>query len=346
MTRRNLILLLAAAVAWSVYLGLTRPWQGDAHARTSAQVGRLYPQLAEELDRITKVVLSNGDVRTTLLLVGAEGERRGRGWMVEEKGFPVDFARFTQMLDNLSSITTSDVVSVNRDKHEVYGVAEGQGTRVKVFGADNRLLVDWIAGSLRQQDIAGGQKPVLEFYMRDARSDRVYLSGDALQPAVDPARWCEVHLLKDIAMERVAWVQRLDFQTGESWRIERRQQESADIEGTSSAWYLTEPESDQGVVLAYAGDSMATSIVGIEVADVVGESSQDGTDEARYGFPQDRFTVGIEGNEFLFELGKPAPGGQRYLRVQGLPYIFTLTDFEVSQLRQPVERMLAAAEGE
>lgn len=345
MSRRNLLLALAALVAWSLYLGITKPWQGDAHARTSAQVGMLYPQLADELDRITKVVLSNGDTRTTLVLVGAEGQRRGRGWMVEEKNFPVDFARFTQMLDNLSSIKTSDVVSINRDKHEVYGVAEGQGTRVKVFGADNRLLVDWIAGSLRQQDIAGGQKPVLEFYMRDARSDRVFLSGDALQPAVDPARWCEVHLLKDIQMERVAWVQREDFQTFESWRIERRPDAAADIEGTASAWFMTEPEPG-GVVLAYAGDSMATSIVGLEIADVLGEASGDGTDEARYGFPQDRFTVGIEGNEFLFELGKPAAGGQRYLRVKGLPYIFTMTDFEVSQLRQPVERMLAAAEDE
>lgn len=344
MSRRNLVLLLAASLAWILYLGITQPWKGDAHARTTAQVGLLYPQLPDELDRITKVVLSDGDQRTTLKLVGAEGERRGRGWMVEEKNFPVDYARFTRLLDNLSTIRTSDVVSVNRDKHEVYGVAEGQGTRVKVFGADNRLLVDWIAGSLRQQDIAGGQKPVLEFYMRDARSDRVYLSGEALQPTVDPARWCEVHLLKDIAMERVLWVERLDFRTGESWRIERRVTTAEDVEGTVSDWVMTEPE--QGVILAYAGDSMATSIVGMTVADVVGEASLDGTDEARYGFPQDRFTVGIEGNEFLFELGKPAPDGQRYLRVKGLPYIFTLTDFEVSQLRQPVEHMLAAADGE
>lgn len=338
MSRRNLILFGVAAVLWIVYLSITRPWQGDAHARTAATVGQLYPQLEEEFDRIARVVIEGDEMRTTLRLV-QDGERRiGRGWMVEEKKFPVDFSRFTRLLENLAAITTSDVVSVNPQKHEVYGVAEGQGTRVRVYSTDNRLLVDWIAGSLRQQDIAGGQKPVLEFYMRDARSDRVYLSGDALQPAVDPVRWCEVLLLRDIAMERIASVVREDFQTGESWKITRLGSTAEDEEGEQSPWRMLEPM--EATALAYAGDSMATTIVGLEVADIIGEADPEGGDEARYGFPQDRFRVGIEGNEFLFELGRPADAGQRFLRVKGLPFIFTVSDFTVSQLRQPVERML------
>ena len=342
MSRRNWMLFLVAAVLWIVHLSITRPWQGDAHARTAATVGKLYPQLEQEYDRIARVVLEGGEERTTLSLI-QDGERGlRRGWMVEEKNFPVDFSRFTRLLENLASITTSDVVSVNPQKHEVYGVGEGQGTRVRVYSTDNRLLVDWIAGSLRQQDIAGGQKPVLEFYMRDARSDRVFLSGDAIQPAVDPVRWCEVQLLRDIAMERIVSIKREDFQTDESWLITRLQASVEDEEGDQSHWSMLEPM--KTTALAYAGDSMATTIVGLEVADILGEADPKGGDEAKYGFPQDRFRVGIDGNEFAFELGRPAGDGQRYLRVFGLPFIFTVSDFTVSQLRQPVERMLIEGE--
>ena len=94
--------------------------------------------------------------------------------------------------------------------------------------------------------------------------------------------------------------------------------------------------------MAYAGDSMATTIVGIEIADIIGTADPSGSDEARYGFPQDRYTVGIAGSDFrfVFELGSPAGEGQRFMRVKDLPYIFTLSDFAVSQLRQPIERML------
>lgn len=341
MSRRNLILLLVASVLWIIHLSITKPWQGDAHARTAATVGKLYPQLDQEFDRIVRVVLESGEERTTLSLMQG-GERRGRGWVVEEKNFPVDFNRFTMLLENLAAITTSDVVSVNPQKHEVYGVGDDQGTRVRVYSTDNRLLVDWIAGSLRQQDIAGGQKPVLEFYMRDARSDRVYLSGDAIQPAVDPVRWCEVKLLRGFDMERINTIKRTDFQTGQSWSITRLNATSEDEEGDQSPWSMLEPV--QATALAYAGDSMATSIVGLEVADIIGEADPEGGDEARYGFPQDRFEAGIEGRVFLFELGRPATQGQRYLRVKDLPYIFTISEFTVSQLRQPVERMLMEEE--
>ena len=340
MSARNWKLFLGAVAMWALYLGITRPWQGDAHARTAAQIGALYPQLPEQIDGIARIVISDGDQRATLQLIGEEDRRIGRGWMVEEKNYPLDYTRLTKMLDNLTSIQTSDVVSVNPEKHGIYGVAEGQGRRVQVFSDDNRILVDWIAGSMRQQDIQGGQTPVLEFYMRDARSDRVYLSGDALLPAVDPIDWCEVNLLKDIGIDRVSWIERKDFQTGESWRLERRNESSVDQEGTATSWFMTEPQ--EMPAMAYAGDSMATTIVGIEIADILGTANTDGTDEARYGFPQDRFTVGMEGSQFrfIFELGKPAQEGQRFMRVKDLPYIFTLSDFAVSQLRQPVERML------
>jgi hypothetical protein len=266
-----------------------------------------------------------------------------------EKDHPLDKGRLMMLMENLSAITTLDTVSVNPEKHEVFGVAEGQGTRVQVYDSNDILLADWVAGSLRQQDIASGQKPVLEFYMRDGRSDVVYLSGTAIHPSSDPTVWCDTRFLFGVEAPRIQWIERLDFETNESWRIERTaaaevtsgQLGSAQETREGGSWQLTAPT--KAPALGYAGDSMAFSIIGLEASDVVGQASADNTSDTRYGFPQDRFRVGIDGQVFEFELGKPsATSGQRYLRVTNpkLPYIYSLDDYEVSQLRQPVARML------
>ena len=47
----------------------------------------------------------------------------------------------------------------------------------------------------------------------------------------------------------------------------------------------------------------------------------------------------IKGNTLEFELGKPAREGHRYLRVSGLQHIYTISDFEVGQLRQDIDSL-------
>lgn len=344
MSPRNRILLVLTVLVWGLFLVLVKPWQGDAHERTAARVGLLFPKLQYQTEEVRKVVVSDG-VNTVTLAMEENGY-----WRVLEKQHPLDKARLMMLMENLSAITTLDTVSVNAEKHEVFGVAEGQGTRVQVYDANEILLADWIAGSLRQQDIAAGQKPVLEFYMRDGRSDAVYLSGTAIHPSGNPTVWCDTRFLFGVDASRIQWVERLDFETNESWRIERTgaaEQPSAQLGDAQEnrpggSWQLTAPKTQPA--LGYAGDSMAFSITGLEATDVVAQAGTANADDTRYGFPQDRFRVGIEGQVFEFELGKPsANSGQRFLRVTNpkLPYIYSLDDYEVSQLRQPLVRMLS-----
>ena len=333
MSARNRVLLLCTVAVWAVFLLVTKPWRGDAHQRTAAHVGLLFPKLQYQTEEVRKVVVRDSENSVTLVFDDQ------RNWIVESKQHPMDNARLARLIANLAAVETLDVVSVNADKHEVYGVAEGQGTQVQVFGANGRLLADWIAGSLRHQEIEGGQKPVLEFYMRDGHSDVVYLSGSAIHPSVDAAVWCYTSFLKQVDDTRVKWVERTDFATGQSWRIERVP--AADGTATvTGEWQLTAPTAQPA--LSYAGDSLAFSLTGLHAQDVVSQTNPDGADDARYGFPLDRFVVGIDDQTFEFELGKPAPApGQRYLRIRGFPFIYTLGDYEVSQLRQPLERMLS-----
>jgi hypothetical protein len=327
MSKRNNLLLLVVAILWTAFLLVEKPWKGDAHQRTAAHVGLLFPKLQYQTEQVRRVIVSDGIDSVTLQL------SESRRWRVVEKQHPMDMARLTMVIQNLAEINTIDVVSVNSEKHSVYGVAEGQGTRVQVYGENDVLLADWIAGSLRHQEIGAGQKPVMEFYMRDGRSDVVYLSGEAIHPPANPTTWCDTHFLAQVEDSAISWVERKDFVTDDSWRIERAPQSGAD------AWDLSTPVARPA--LSYAGESLAFSITGLRAADVIATMNSDGADDARYGFPQDRFTVGVGELDFEFELGNPTPqAGQRYFRVTGIPYIYTLSDYDVSQLRLPVQRLL------
>ncbi|MCP4094158.1 MAG: DUF4340 domain-containing protein [Planctomycetes bacterium] len=327
MTKRNNLLLVLVLLFWAAFLMVEKPWKGDAHQRTAAHVGLLFPKLQYQTEQIRRVAVSDGTESVTLQL-----SESGR-WRVVEKQHPMDMGRLMMVVQNLSEINTIDVVSVNPEKHSVYGVAEGQGTRVQVFGENDMVLADWIAGSLRHQEIGAGQKPVMEFYMRDGRSDVVYLSGEAIHPPATPTTWCDTHFLAQVEDASVTAVERFDFTTSDSWRIERVPQVATD------AWNLTKPT--ERPAMSYAGESLAFSITGLRAADVVGTMNSDGADDARYGFPQDRFIVSIGDLPFEFELGKPAPTtGQRFFRVNGIPYIYTISDYDVSQLRLPVQRLL------
>jgi len=331
MNQRNRVVASLVLILWALFLLVEQPWKGDAHQRTAAHVGSLFPKLQYQTEQIRRVVVSDGVDTVTLQL--SEGGR----WHVVEKQHPMDMARLMMVVQNLSEINTIDVVSVNPGKHSVYGVAEGQGTRVQVYGQDDVVLADWIAGSLRHQEIGAGQKPVMEFYMRDGRSDVVYLSGEAIHPPANPTIWCDTHFLAQVEDRAITAVQRIDFVTNDSWRMERVPQVAAD------AWNLTNPEARPA--MSYAGESMAFSLTELRAADVIGTQNSDGADDARYGFPQDRFLVHIGELPFEFELGNPASAaGQRYFRVSGIPYIYTISDYDVSQLRLPVSRLLDDSE--
>jgi len=344
MSRRNRVLAICAALAWGLLLAVERPWQGDAHARTAAAVGPLFPQLDGQRQELTRIVVEEEGRRTELVARRDEGR-----WYVVGKDHPADGRRVADLVDMLATLRTTDVVAEDPASHGIYGVAEGQGTRVRIYGADDRPLADWIHGKLREQDVVGGVVPVLEFYVRRGDRPEVYLTGDAILPSTDPARWCDTRFLQSIPDAAVEWVVREDFDGEESWRIERiagaavPEAQGLQLPASGSVgerWQMTLPTAVPAY--DYAGDSLVRTLVTLRAEDVVARATPE--DAARYGFPTDRFRAGIrEGGatlEFELELGAPTPQGGRFLRVSGLPHVYVLSDFEVGQLRQPLDAML------
>lgn len=330
MSRRNLGLAAAALAVWGAVLLLERPWQGDAHARTAAAVRPLFPDFDRRRESVRRVELRGPDGSATL-------EWREDRWWVREKEHPADPRRLVQIVDMLGALETRDPVAVTPVSHATYGVAAGQGTRITLTDGDGSAVADWIVGQLRGQDVTAGQQPVLEFYMRRADRPEVYLSGDAISPPTDPVSWCDTRFLAAAAAEDVEWIRREDFDSGESWRLERVPE--AERAAAGSPWRLTEPAPAQ-TAPAFSGDSLVHTLLGLSATDVLARAGEAAADAARYGFAEDRFQVSVNGQIFSFELGRPAGQGQRSLRVAGLPYVYALGDFEVSQLRQSVATLL------
>ena len=100
------------------------------------------------------------------------------------------------------------------------------------------------------------------------------------------------------------------------------------------------------MLVGLSGFARKTSrVLGLSAADVLGRADP-ASDAARHGFPLDRFSVSVNGQVLRFELGRPAGPGLRSLRVEGLPFVYALGDFEVSQLRQTAAGMLEEDGGE
>ena len=329
MSRRNQVLAAAALAIWALFLLRERPWQGDAHAQTAAAVRPLFPDFGRRRESIRRVDLRGPDGFATL-------EWRDDRWWVREKEHPADPRRLLQIIDMLEALETRDPVAVTAVSHSTYGVATGQGTRITLTDGEGALVADWIVGQLRGQDVTAGQRPVLEFYMRRADRPEVYLSGDAISPPTDASTWCDTRFLATATDADIEWIRREDFESGESWRLERVP--ASEQEAVGSNWRLVEPAPTQAA-LDFAGDSLVHTLLGLSATDVVGRADP-ASDAARYGFPVDRFQVSVNGQILRFELGRPASQGQRSLRVEGLPYVYTLGDFEVSQLRQSAAELL------
>ena len=330
MSRRNRMLLAAAVVVWTTVLVIEQPWRGDAHARTAAAVRPLFPDFARRREAVRRIEI-RGPAAATVL------EWRNDRWWVAEKEHPADLRKLVQVVDMIGRLDSRDEVATSPESHALYGVAGGEGTRLTLADAEGGIVADLIVGKLRQQDVTTGQNPVLEFYLRRADRAAVHLSGDAISPSAQPMDWCETRFLAAVSPEQIESVRREDFEGAETWRIERVP--AAQREAFGSPWKLTEPLPERAA-WDFAGDSLVRTLIDLQASDVVGRAGDPSEDAARCGFPTDRFHVSALGNVLRIELGKVAREGHRWMRVEGLPYLYTLRDFDVSQLRQPVAEML------
>ncbi|HEX9792945.1 MAG TPA: hypothetical protein VGC54_03090 [Planctomycetota bacterium] len=334
MSPRNRVLLVVFVLLGAAALAVLQPWRGDAFARTAARVRPLFPELDERRQTIARIEIDSGAASTRLELTDA-------GWIVRDRfDHPADGTRLADLVDVLAALDDREIVATEPASFATYEVREGDGTRVRVWDREGRLLADLIGGALRHQDVLPGGPALFEFYVRPAARDLVLLTQEWHVPSARPEDWILGRFLPPDAVSKIRWIQRDDRQSDQDWRVVRDETTGAAApEGGAPHWRMVAPEDRPA--LDYAAESTAFTLSSMRAADAAGRLAEGATEPAaEFGFSTDVFRAGMGEGSFEIHLGAPAGDGGHYAWVPGNPFVYVLGDFEVGQLRQPVAAML------
>jgi hypothetical protein len=327
MSTRNRRLILVFSLLLIATLAVEKPWRGDAHARTSATIEAMFPDL-QDFAEIGGVRISKGGVFTTMAKVLDRGKQR---WVVREKyDHPADLRRLGRLVDSLMALETRDIESTNPDKQSAYQVGINQGIHIQIWDNQGGKLADLVAGSMRSQDMTSGQVAVLEFFVRPTEGDVVYRTGELLVPFEDPSDWCDTRFLAGVGESQLQLLQRIDHLGPDSWKLLRQ----SEVEGKK--WKMIAPDAQP--VADFVGDSWAFTMQGLRAADVLALLS-DPESTATFGTLRDTLKVGIGDSYFELELGSLVSKDRRAARVKGLPHLYALQQFDVDQLLQSIASM-------
>ena len=250
------------------------------------------------------------------------------------------------MIESIRALQTRDVESVNPEMQDAYEVSPETGVRVEVWDENGELIADLMAGGMRTQDVTAGQTAVFEFFVRPTASNTVYRTGEFSVPYSNPSAWCDTHFLAQVLPEQVHTLHRNDRDAGQSWKLMRSSdwvaptaEQLEDGGEGSGKWQMVAPFALE--VPDFVGDSWVHTLVGMRAESVLGELSDEAV-QALLDPVTDVLRAGIGGEEIEIHIGKPAGNKLRAARVVGLPHLYALTEFDVDQLLQSVEKMRRA----
>jgi len=302
-----------------------KPWLGDAHSRTYARVGLLFPELARVVDTAVEVVIVSPGKEVKLhLLDGA--------WRVKDKlNHPAHLSRLSNLFATLSTLKSSDMVSDNAANHAVYGVDAEHGVRITLRDASGAVLADLMAGNLRGQELIPeeAERAILAFYVRRAGEAEVYLSNNYIAPVTSPSDWIENKFLASVDPASVDWVERISTLPDSSWRLTRTQDTEFIDDVEHSVWSL-----ESGLARAWAAEHLLAVLTDLRASDVIEKLDGAAGPAAKYGLGIETYRAGIGGAVFQLHLGTLARDGHRYIQIDGLPWVYTIAEYESESLRQ------------
>ena len=139
-------------------------------------------------------------------------------WVVASSdNFPADQSKVEQLLTDLASLTKNNLVSINPDNHDEYGVG-AEGVVLKIG---------------EQTIIIGNSGPgFMSNYFRLAESDEVYLSDTSFEPTAKDPEW------KDLAINLRPSMTQITIQNSNGEFI---------IEQKDGSWILVQPQLEEVV---------------------------------------------------------------------------------------------------
>jgi len=145
----------------------------------------------------------------------------------------------------------------------------------------------------------------------------------------DPADWIENKFLASVEPSDVTWVERISDAPDSSWRLTRSEKTELINGVEQSTWSLP-----SGQVPNWAAEQLLAVLTDLRASDVVEAVETSRPVATRYGLGVDVFRAGIGGAVFQFQLGASASDGHRYIYIEGLPWVYTVAEYEAESLRQ------------
>ena len=218
MNRRAVVWLAIAAAV--VALVAVRVDRGQAGRSFAAQSGKLWPDLAAQVNNIEQIRISRGDGSLVTL------QRSPAGWQVKERHYAADSGKVRKLLLDLMALEILEEKTSDPQRYAVLGIdaptaPAAAGTLLELFAGGNT------GGTPAFALVAGKSAGSREIYARRPGDKPGLLLRPALVVDAMPARWLDTTLI-DIKAGAIRQLQATPA-TGTAWTLSRAAASDADL---------------------------------------------------------------------------------------------------------------------
>ena len=312
--------LVAGALAVAYALGLV-------FSPTNVQKRRSeVPLLAAfKPDSVKKIEVSGAQGSPVQLVRGE------KGWSVLLGGspFPASAERVTSFFDSLTGLRRNRLVSANPDSWKSFDVGAEARTRIQLFDAADKPLVNLIVG--RSEEAERGS------YLRLEGTNQVLLANKSLNFYLEaqPSFWSHLRFFTDeLSADKVMRISvraDLAFPDGTSRRLAYTliQKEEA-----GRKWQVVEPAAERSMPLDNKQvDRVATTLSGFEGTEFVPGPADSGLTAPS---AEILFST-VDNKDYRILIGKRSGEDQYYAKVDGGSYVYLAPEWRVKMATQPLE---------
>jgi len=260
-TRKLVILLSLAAVAMATALWMSYSRSPD---RELQQTQALMPGLAEQINGLTAVNISRGDLDTSIRL------QEGR-WVIEQKeGYPADAGKLRQLLLKLSDAKVIEEKTSNPELYSRLGVEEGGQ------GGTGGVQIQLKAGE-QERGLIVGKRAMgkVGTYVRRAGEQQSLLADQVLEP--DPA--ADAWMIREVMDVPAAQIMRIEIEQedGELLAISKKETGPADFE-------VENVPAGRELSSSFAANSIGSALSRLQLEDVRRLPDEPGDSQSRARF--------------------------------------------------------------
>ena len=306
MKTKQLLILLGILVVLVAIVGLVEnPFAKSEYAKKLEAASLLFPEFNKE--NVTKIEITASGETTTLA-------KENNQWLVASmENYPADAEGVEDVLDNVTELKTTGLVSSNPEKQGQFEV-DSSGAEAKLFDAGGNVLAHLFLGKTTPG--------YLSSYVRAADSNNVYVGKGNLKATFDKG----TRTWKDRTI--------FSFNKGDVTHLSiKSEEEEIELEmDAEGKWQMTKPEAIAAVEPEL--DALLDSLSDLDTDDFA-----DANDLSEYGLDAPKSSVLAklnDGSTRLLHIGNEE-SGKHYVKRDDKEPVFMLFQYKINQLLKKSE---------